>query len=213
LAILIGIGSQAFEIIGVSGDLVPIIRLKSSGSSKREQGSGFSSCRCRFLASSREKLPSISWIKSRRSSSWDFNIAGTNANNPQGTVASADRAGMVRICRRRPFAYTQEQSGDEEAVTCYQLSSGSLLWKYAYPADYSSVIAGNGPRATPTISGDYLITMGSTGVLNCLNRSNGELVWSHDVIEAQEPRSLNGVLVLHLFIVNSEVIVPSGEGE
>ena len=34
VAVMVGIGSQAFEIIGVSGDLIPIIRLKSGGTKK-----------------------------------------------------------------------------------------------------------------------------------------------------------------------------------
>ena len=97
-------------------------------------------------------------------------------------------------------------------MTCYQLSTGSLLWEYSYLADYSSVIAGNGPRATPTISGDFLVTMGSTGVLNCLKRSDGELIWSHDVIEEAQAKIPEWGFSPSPLVMQSQVIVPTGEG-
>lgn len=80
-------------------------------------------------------------------------------------------------------ALTQEQIGGEEAITCYDASNGHLLWRHKYPARYSTTIAGVGPRATPTVDGDLVFAVGSTGWLHCLSLETGEVVWSHQVLD------------------------------
>lgn len=77
-------------------------------------------------------------------------------------------------------AYTQEQRDDAECVTCYDLDTGKLLWLHADQARYASTIAGEGPRATPTISGDRVFTFGATGLLNCLDVATGRPLWRRD---------------------------------
>ncbi len=79
-------------------------------------------------------------------------------------------------------ALTQEQRGDKEAVTCYRLDNGDLLWTHLDEANYESVIAGDGPRATPTISEQRVYTLGSTGILNCLNLLTGNPYWTRNVL-------------------------------
>ncbi|HCB97353.1 MAG TPA: hypothetical protein DEP78_03750, partial [Verrucomicrobiales bacterium] len=66
-------------------------------------------------------------------------------------------------------ALTQEQQGKEETLSCYALGTGELLWRHRYPSAYESVIAGDGPRATPTISGERVLSMGSHGMLSCVD--------------------------------------------
>jgi outer membrane protein assembly factor BamB len=44
-------------------------------------------------------------------------------------------------------------------------------------------MAGEGPRANPTIDGDRVITAGASGILNCLNLHTGKLLWSHRVTQ------------------------------
>ena len=48
-------------------------------------------------------------------------------------------------------AYTQEQRGEQECVTCYDLLSGRLLWSHARPTRFHQWQAGEGPHSTPTI--------------------------------------------------------------
>ena len=38
-----------------------------------------------------------------------------------------------------------------------------------------------GPRATPTVHDGLVYAIGGTGVLDCLDGSNGELIWSADI--------------------------------
>ena len=79
-------------------------------------------------------------------------------------------------------AITQEQRGPNELVVCYWLSSGEVAWSHADPARFQEVLGGIGPRATPTIAGDRVFTLGATGILNCLSLASGSPVWSVNIL-------------------------------
>ncbi|MBT6660995.1 MAG: PQQ-like beta-propeller repeat protein [Verrucomicrobia bacterium] len=82
-------------------------------------------------------------------------------------------------------AVTQEQRGENEAVVCYDLQSGAVLWIHTDSGQYKTAIAGEGPRATPTIHNGKVYTLGATGVLNCLELTTGKPVWQrHIAIDA-----------------------------
>ena len=70
-------------------------------------------------------------------------------------------------------AVTQEQRGSREMVVAYDLATGVPKWSLGDEAHYESTVAGEGPRATPTISRGRVFTLGSTGLLNCLDLETG----------------------------------------
>ncbi len=83
------------------------------------------------------------------------------------------------------YAFTQEQRGPDELVTCYRLQSGEPVWTHADkarfdPADTIGGLGDIGPRATPTIVDDRVFTQGGTGIVNCLDARTGTVIWSHD---------------------------------
>ena len=81
------------------------------------------------------------------------------------------------------FAITQEQRGDQECVTCYEIKTGELKWINSQTRRHEDTMAMGkvGPRATPTIHQGRVYAMSATGVLDCLEGSNGELIWSVDL--------------------------------
>jgi outer membrane protein assembly factor BamB len=80
-------------------------------------------------------------------------------------------------------AITQEQRGEDECVIAYDLQTGKALWSHADKTRYFTTLAGEGPRATPTIAGQRVLTQGATGVLNCLNLADGQVLWSRNIFK------------------------------
>ncbi len=75
------------------------------------------------------------------------------------------------------YAFTQEQRGDNELVTCYELESGEPVWTHQDVERFFSVVGGDGPRATPTVADGRVYAMGAKGLLSCLDARTGAVLW------------------------------------
>ena len=110
-------------------------------------------------------------------------------------------------------AVTQEQKGEDETVVCYDLLTGEEKWRHQDKARFQHPMAGIGPRATPTVSGNRVYAFGATGILNCLDLETGENIWSRDTVteigaEIQEWGMTSSPLIL-----DDKVIVSLGGRE
>ncbi|NUQ61654.1 MAG: PQQ-like beta-propeller repeat protein [Pirellulales bacterium] len=75
----------------------------------------------------------------------------------------------------------RDKTKGQERVLCLDAASGKVLWKYAYPCAYETAY-GSGPRATPTVCGDRVYTLGAMGDLWCLDSATGGVVWQKNFV-------------------------------
>jgi len=63
-----------------------------------------------------------------------------------------------------------------ERVICLNEKTGRVLWMHEYKCSYT-VSYPAGPRATATIDGNRVYTLGAEGNLLCLNAESGKVLW------------------------------------
>ncbi|QDU64138.1 outer membrane biogenesis protein BamB [Planctomycetes bacterium Pan216] len=69
-----------------------------------------------------------------------------------------------------------------ERVLCLDGKTGEFLWKHEYPCRYR-ISYPSGPRATPTIDGGKVYSLGAMGNFFCLDAESGKVLWSKDLLE------------------------------
>ncbi len=113
------------------------------------------------------------------------------------------------------YAVTQEQRGEDELVVCYRLSTGEVVWTHADPARHDpgtmqGGLGGIGPRATPTIYEQRIYTMGGTGIVNCLDATTGEAIWTVDLEDLGIEPLLWANAASPLVVPDSNLVVVAG---
>jgi outer membrane protein assembly factor BamB len=109
------------------------------------------------------------------------------------------------------YAITQEQRGAKECVVCYQLQDGALVWRHTDKARFDTSLGGIGPRATPTIIGGRVYTVGATGLLNCLDGTTGQRLWSVNILDDNNAENIeHGVCGSPLVVEDRVIVSPTG---
>ncbi|MFN0199532.1 MAG: PQQ-binding-like beta-propeller repeat protein [Planctomycetaceae bacterium] len=107
-------------------------------------------------------------------------------------------------------AVTQEQQDDDEAVSCYDVLTGTEHWTHRDPAHFREVTGGEGPRATPCIHEGRVYALGATGILNCLDIADGKRLWSRNILHDAGVENRIFGMAGSPMIVGEQVIVSPG---
>ncbi|MFT4587624.1 MAG: outer membrane protein assembly factor BamB [Candidatus Binatia bacterium] len=100
----------------------------------------------------------------------------------------------------------------DERILCLDAGNGTILWEKSYTADYT-VSYPKGPRATPTVDGERVYTLGAEGHLHCLNVKDGSTVWSRIFSEDYGARTPTWGHAAHPLIDGDKLIcLVGGEG-
>jgi outer membrane protein assembly factor BamB len=170
-----------FRYEGVTGDLVPIIKFRWSGTAdkiaaaKAADSDQVIGSYPQFLGPNRDTK--VFGIPLDRD--WETHPPELIWKQPIGEAWSG-----FSIVNNR--AVTQEQDGADELVVCYGLLTGEKLWEHRYPARYDNALGGVGPRATPTIEEDRVYVLGAMGDFMLLDLATGEKRWGFNVLEKHE---------------------------
>jgi outer membrane protein assembly factor BamB len=108
-------------------------------------------------------------------------------------------------------AYTQEQRGESECATCYDLLTGRLIWAHSNAVHFIQWQSGDGPHATPTVHQGALFTMGAAGTLECLDATTGRSIWSHNVLNENKLPNLTWGTSDSPLVFDDTVVVTGGQ--
>jgi outer membrane protein assembly factor BamB len=138
------------------------------------------------------------------------------SNPPQKKWSRKIGAGWSAFSAVNGFAVTQEQRGDEELVTCYEIETGDIIWTNSLTARHETTMGYVGPRATPTIHGGDVYSLGATGILQRIAGATGKTIWKKDLLTeqgsdlAKEAESIAWGRSASPLIVENLVIIPLG---
>jgi len=93
--------------------------------------------------------------------------------------------GHSGIVVRGELAYTAGWDGEREHVICLDVGTGEVRWTHSYPS--GMIVQWPGPRATPTIDGDYVFMLGQHGELSALEAKSGKVRWKKTIPKRCQP--------------------------
>jgi outer membrane protein assembly factor BamB len=112
--------------------------------------------------------------------------------------------------------YVQDKKDGQERVVCLNAENGFPVWSYSYDAGQAGSDASYaiGPRATPTVAGNWVYTVGGSGKLLTLHVENGipTQKWDHELLsEFEAPLPQWGVACSPLLLGDLLIVTPGGK--
>lgn len=205
-AATIALAVYKLEITGVTGDLLPIVRLRGKKTETTAVSTASATNRIvakasfpQFLGPTRDGvirnvILDTNWTSKPPELLW---------RRPMGGAWS----GFAIV---DGIAITQEQRDGQELVTALNLADGKQVWSHADSTRYFTTLGGEGPRATPTVHADRVYTLGGNGILNCLDLKNGKPFWSKDLVKEHSTKTPEWGFAGSPLVHDGKVIVNAG---
>jgi len=213
--VLVGSALALFEYVGVTGETVPVFRVRSwLGKSRSNE-------------TSQTAPKSVPAAKRFQSSQFLGNARDGVVQNNEFSVAWKER--LPRVIWRKPIgagwasfavgdglAITLEQMDEQECITAFGLTSGDVHWRISLPGKHFQAFGGVGPRSTPTIHQAKVFAQTATGIVLCAELGTGKVVWQKDLLQiagidqATSEKGISWGRSGSPLIVDNQVVVPFG---
>jgi outer membrane protein assembly factor BamB len=107
--------------------------------------------------------------------------------------------------------YVMDRLKDEgvERVLCLDAATGNVLWEHKTFVKYS-VAYPAGPRATPTVDGDRVYTIGAMGDMHCLDAQRGHVLWKKNFVDEYAAKIPTWGMVAAPLVDGDQLIVLAG---
>ena len=214
---IVGLGS-AVRMDGLSGDMAPKFRWRwtqpkdfALAATAIEDTGGLSGEPVDLSAVSPQDYPRFLGADGRAVVQGVSLATDWSAEPPKKLWRQPIGAGWSSFSIVGPYAVTQEQRGEFEQVTCYELTTGRLRWRHQDRVRFTEAAGGDGPRATPTVADGRVYAMGATGLLMCLDGGTGRVIWSHDILAEHQQKNLKWGKSCSPLIVDNLLVVSLGE--
>jgi outer membrane protein assembly factor BamB len=135
-----------------------------------------------------------------------------NSNPPQVLWRHPVGLGWSSFAVVGRAAVTLEQRGPSECVVCYDVKTGEEIWSHGEVTRFTDE-HGDGPRTTPTIFGDRVLSMGANGLLTCLQLETGKLLWKRSTLDNPDHQNLLWGMSGSPLICGEQVVVTPGSGD
>ena len=116
---------------------------------------------------------------------------------------------MSGLAISRGRLVTMVQNDGKQWLVAMNAQTGEAVWQTAIAPEYRNPM-GNGPRGTPAISGDLAFVFSGEGILAAANFSDGEILWSHNVVQELHGKPAEYGMACSPLVVGDQVIVTAG---
>ncbi len=97
------------------------------------------------------------------------------------TVKLGEGYAGAAIAKSRVYVLDYDQTAKADTLRCFALADGRELWHTAYPVD---VRRNHGmSRTVPTVSGNYVVTIGPKCHVMCCDATTGRMLWKIDMVQ------------------------------
>jgi outer membrane protein assembly factor BamB len=210
---LCAIGFVSLEQRGVTGDVLPLLEWKWTGSAVKGEvpvPTVSDSAVARPEADPRIDFPQFQGPRRDGILAQTDLVTDWQQRSPRELWRQPIGEGWSGFAVVGPHAVTQEQRGEHELVSCYERTTGRLIWVHSDTAKHDDPLGGPGPRATPTIVRGRVFALGATGLLNALDLGSGELLWSVDIMSDNGASPPPYGIAASPLVLGDLVIVPAG---
>ena len=117
--------------------------------------------------------------------------------------------GMSAVAVQGDTAITMWNSDRAQLLVALDVADGKKRWEAVLGPAYENPM-GNGPRATPTISGDRVFAYSGEGILVCAELKTGRMLWHKDVMQELGAETSSYGMSCSPLVVDNRVIVHAG---